>query len=35
MIRKNSDIKIEFNMWGKSYNILRVISGMAGLAFYK
>ena len=30
----NDKIKIEYTTYAKTYNILRIMSGMAGLAFY-
>jgi hypothetical protein len=35
MMRNNKNIRIELELWGRSINILRVASGMAGLLFYK
>jgi hypothetical protein len=35
LLFKNQNLRIKFEMWGCSYNILRVMSGMAGLAFFK
>jgi len=35
IMRNNPNIKIEFGLWGKSMNILRIGSGMGGLLFYK
>lgn len=32
---KDKNIIVEINAWGLSYNILRVLSGMAGKAFFK
>lgn len=34
MLRKNKKLKLEMELWGKSINILRITSGMAGLLFY-
>ena len=31
----NNNVNLRFKMYGISYNILRIMSGQAGLAFYK
>jgi hypothetical protein len=35
MIRENEDIKIKFELWGKTMNILRICSGMGAFLFQK
>lgn len=33
--KNNPNLRMKIELWGCAYNILRVISGMAGLAFFK
>jgi hypothetical protein len=35
IMRGNKNIRIELELWGRAYNILRVASGMGGLLFYR
>jgi hypothetical protein len=35
LLKNNSNLKVQIELWGQSINILRCVSGMAGLAFTK